>query len=46
MIPGTWSRPAAGDITRFVDRHGRQILLAPGNTWIELYPSTLPVEFA
>jgi hypothetical protein len=45
MIVGTWSRPGARDIAKLVDGKGRQIKLDPGNTWVELYPSTLPVEF-
>ncbi|SRR6266567_1445628 len=43
MITGTWSRPKLGDITRFFDKKGREIGLDPGNTWVELFPSTLTV---
>jgi hypothetical protein len=45
MIAGTWSRPSASDLTTFTDRKGGTIRLEPGNTWVELYPSDLPVEF-
>ncbi|HXJ66702.1 MAG TPA: DUF3048 domain-containing protein [Actinomycetota bacterium] len=40
MIRGTWSRPTPGDLTTYRDADGRTIGLAPGSTWIELYPNT------
>jgi hypothetical protein len=43
VIRGEWVRPTRRAVTRFVDRKGREITLVPGTTWVELYPSTLPV---
>ncbi|HEY1332293.1 MAG TPA: DUF3048 domain-containing protein [Actinomycetota bacterium] len=43
VIVGKWVRPSVGDVTKLVDRSGATIALAPGNTWVELYPSTLHV---
>jgi hypothetical protein len=40
---GHWERPRLGDVTRFVAKDGREMLLAPGRTWVELFPSSLPV---
>ncbi len=44
MVAGRWERRAEGDVTSFVTRSGDEIPLAPGSTWVELMPSTLPVE--
>lgn len=38
VIQGRWIRESRGDITRFVDRQGDEISLAPGTTWVELFP--------
>ncbi|HEX9236983.1 MAG TPA: DUF3048 C-terminal domain-containing protein, partial [Actinomycetota bacterium] len=43
MIKGTWHRRSLDDITTFVDHAGHVIPLAPGNTWVELLPNTIPV---
>jgi DUF3048 family protein len=43
MITGTWSRPTLSDVTKFLDKKGRQVQLDPGNTWVELFPHTLQV---
>jgi len=45
MVVGTWSRTSLDDITVYKDKQGNVIPLTPGNTWVELYPSTLPVTF-
>jgi hypothetical protein len=42
VIRGTWSRPTMGDLTTYRDAGGGTIGLAPGTTWIELYPNTRP----
>jgi hypothetical protein len=42
MIKGTWSRDAADSTTQFVSKSGDEITLAPGRTWIELYPDDRP----
>jgi hypothetical protein len=44
MIEGTWSRPKLGDVTKFLDSKGNEIPLMPGNTWVELLPSDIPVS--
>jgi hypothetical protein len=44
MIVGRWERDALSDITRFVTKDGQEIALAPGRTWVELFPSHLVVE--
>jgi hypothetical protein len=46
VIAGTWVRKSADDITKFLDRQGNEIPLAPGNTWIELLPSGTRVTFS
>jgi hypothetical protein len=38
VIQGRWIREGSGDITQFVDRQGNEIALAPGTTWVELFP--------
>jgi DUF3048 family protein len=43
MVKGTWVRDATSDVTRFLDAKGREIKLLPGNTWVELFPSNLPL---
>jgi hypothetical protein len=42
-IPGTWSRSTLGSPTRFLDKAGQVIPLGPGQTWVELVPSTIHV---
>ncbi|MDA8393084.1 MAG: DUF3048 domain-containing protein [Actinomycetota bacterium] len=44
-ITGTWRRASISSRTRFYDHSGKLIGLAPGKTWIELVPSTVPVTF-
>ena len=44
LIVGRWIRPSLSDETKLVDASGSVIALAPGNTWVELYPSKLPVK--
>lgn len=43
-IQGEWRRGSEGDVTQLVDRNGDVIPLAPGRTWIELFPDDLEVE--
>ena len=43
MIVGRWVRAKAGDLTQFQARSGDTIDLAPGNTWVELFPNNLKV---
>lgn len=44
MIVGRWERASLDDPTAFVARDGTEIALAPGTTWVELLPSTIPVQ--
>jgi hypothetical protein len=46
VVPGTWSRPSAGDVTIFRDAKGGQIPLTPGQTWVELFPSDTHLSFS
>jgi hypothetical protein len=43
MYSGTWERPSLDDVTKFFDAKGDEIPLAPGNTWVELFPKNLPI---
>jgi len=40
-IPATWHRSALGSPTQFVNAFGVPIPLAPGQTWVELVPSSI-----
>lgn len=44
VFRGTWERPNESDLTTFLDERGRVIPLAPGTTWVELFPSDRPIE--
>jgi hypothetical protein len=46
VVTGTWSRHSLDDLTVFTDSKGKEISLQPGTTWVELYPSTLPVRYS
>lgn len=39
-IRGTWSKEDAASPVVFTDGDGEEILLAPGNTWVELVPES------
>jgi hypothetical protein len=41
MIVGRWSRRSLSELTTITSRSGDTIALSPGNTWIELLPSTI-----
>jgi hypothetical protein len=43
MVSGTWQRGTLNDKTRYLDTAGHVIPLSPGNTWIELVPTTIAV---
>jgi hypothetical protein len=45
IVVGTWKRPTLKDVTKFYDAQGNEVSLAPGNTWVELFPNTLPVTY-
>jgi hypothetical protein len=44
VVEGTWERDDQVDVTRFLDADGDAIPLAPGRTWVELFPSDRDVE--
>jgi Protein of unknown function (DUF3048) N-terminal domain/Protein of unknown function (DUF3048) C-terminal domain len=44
MVVGRWERAREGDVTTFTTKSGETIPLAPGVTWVELFPSTIAVE--
>jgi Protein of unknown function (DUF3048) N-terminal domain/Protein of unknown function (DUF3048) C-terminal domain len=46
MIIGTWKRPGLKDLTKYYDAQGNEVTLLPGNTWVELFPNTLPVTYS
>ncbi|MGZ8600549.1 MAG: DUF3048 domain-containing protein [Actinomycetota bacterium] len=46
MIVGRWERDSLRDVTRFVAKDGTEIPLAPGRTWVELFPSSISLDFA
>ena len=41
-IAGTWERSSSREGTTFMTRAGEVIALAPGTTWVELYPTDAP----
>lgn len=44
-IKGTWKREnAANAPTIYYDENGEEIVMTPGNTWIEIYPNNKPVS--
>ncbi|MGH2690896.1 MAG: DUF3048 domain-containing protein [Actinomycetota bacterium] len=47
VIKGTWQREDESASTRLVDAQGDDIALAPGQTWVELFPEDAPtaIEF-
>jgi len=45
-ITGTWQRASLSDPTRLVAADGATIALAPGRTFVELVPSTIPIGTA
>lgn len=46
VIPGTWVRSSAGEVTKFMDQAGNEFKLAPGQTWVELLPNDKKVSFS
>ncbi len=43
VVVGTWKRSSLKDVTKYYDAQGTEVSLLPGNTWVELFPNTLPV---
>jgi hypothetical protein len=46
VTPGTWKRASLSVNTSYLDSSGRTIALGPGQTWIELVPTTVAVNVA
>jgi hypothetical protein len=42
VIEGTWERDEREELTLLLDRQGDEIALAPGRTWVELFPTDAP----
>ena len=42
-VTGSWSRPTADDYTSYLLDDGSLVTLEPGNTWIAVHPSSIPV---
>lgn len=42
VIRGEWRRESPEDVTELLDRGGDEIPLAPGQTWVELFPTDAP----
>jgi hypothetical protein len=47
VIQGRWDRDEESSLTSLLDRQGNEIALAPGQTWVELFPEDAPtaIEF-
>jgi hypothetical protein len=43
VVNGAWRRPTLNQPTQFVDVRGHAIALTPGQTWVELVPTTIGV---
>ena len=43
VVNGTWQRPTLNQQTEFVDAAGHVIALTPGQTWVELVPTTIGI---
>ena len=44
VIYGTWKKSSLSGRTRFYDKNKKEILLAPGNTWVEVVPKEVNVQ--
>ena len=42
MLVGTWTRESEGQLTSFKTKAGKEFILKPGTTWVELYPTYAP----
>lgn len=42
VVEGTWDRESEDDVTTLLDKQGDEIPLAPGQTWVELFPTDAP----
>lgn len=44
VTTGTWNRPSLAATTTYRSSSGQPITLTPGQTWVELVPTTVPVS--
>mgnify|MGYP001579871026 CR=1 FL=1 len=44
VIYGTWKKKNLFDRTRFYDKNKKEVILVPGNTWVEVVPTTVNVQ--
>lgn len=44
LVRGTWKKSAAEDRTRVYDANGKEVVLVPGITWVEVVPLNTSVE--
>jgi hypothetical protein len=42
VVEGTWERADEDESAQLLDRQGEEIALAPGQTWVELFPTDAP----
>jgi hypothetical protein len=42
VIEGEWRRESPDEVTQLLDPRGEEIPLAPGQTWVELFPTDAP----
>ncbi len=45
-IAARWERRSLGDVTAFTTKDGEDVELAPGRTWVQLVPATVPTTFS
>jgi hypothetical protein len=45
-VTGTWKRASLNDATTLTATDGSPIALQPGQTWVEIVPSTVPITIA
>jgi hypothetical protein len=46
MVVARWERETLDDVTTYRTKDGAEVTLRPGTTWVELVPSTVPVDLA
>ncbi len=46
VVYGTWEKSALTDRTRFYDKDGKEVMLVPGNTWVEVVSKDANIQVA
>ena len=44
VVYGTWKKTSLTGRTRFYDKNGKEVVLVPGNTWVEVVPKEANVQ--